>query len=322
MLRRAQNRLDWYRKWKVGQPYHNRNFKCLEIRVTAGDLPPLQSVRVCEDIKGKIVRRKTIFRSLLNLEAVPLRYIKHTLPKKLAAGYQPNMFQRLLSGWTYFLGGKSRKETDAEKTIRLLSSVIIKTLNAINKTTISERITIIRREDESLRVFHTTSVSAESYAEVFADALGDLLAPLSCQKYFIRMNCVTSLDIAFINSWGEYLPKHNAQKSRLEKNLMQFINALRLAALSEPIPGVKTIAFPVPGVFCKRKREAEKFCSIWRKEMGSAALVSTSELLLSPPQLVGEKSLTVETTGPLNSVPTAALQKALPLHAITRELWE
>lgn len=285
MLERAGERLENHKRWKVGEPYKDKESISMEF-IPMKEAPQIQlSARKGEFSKeiALIVKKKTrqsgqnfalgsaiIFLFLFFLVNMPA-----FSALLMAAGFSflfafiPNgvSISKVLSKAKEYI----EESNSLEENIRALAQVVfygMQDIGLLEKTTREDDIVITRRDDGSYRVL----LEGDENSKLFTKSLGELMGPIQNGRYMIEKKELVAPD-----SFFKWL-----------KGSMEYKNR---------------VFHPIPEIFGKKRQHAEIFKKHWNR------LISPGDIYYTR-RGDGKKLLKANFR-----------KRTLPLHQKKKEIW-
>jgi len=278
MLKRSEDRLSVYKRWKIGSPYKNLTTKCSEFIPVEleGGIESFYTERIIDNsLNTEIIKlgkkgNKLMVAGLLAIMCslflwanLDMRELNSSIIILIYYFISVLLCQK--KGTLLirpFANIKIRKILKNQKSIiNLLYSfahVVLLSLIEIGECekqlTLGD-ISIKKRKDGSYRVFLENSYKAG----VFAKAVADIISPIQSQKYIIE---------------NKVIEKHKAMQcwKDMKKSFKLTIGTKKLMIKQESFT---SIYHPVPEVFSTHRKNADIFKKLWNKIVSRGKLLGT-----------------------------------------------
>ncbi|QQO08907.1 DEAD/DEAH box helicase family protein [Breznakiella homolactica] len=287
MLRRATGRLEVYKKWNVHSPYKNTFIHCIDAKLSGNS-----------EAGGTLAAEGTLRRLFLRT-AGPAKAVSFTVPLLILAGAilgtgrLPVLFilacllipaaaavlPAVLPPPVVFLRMRKNAAAGFLGTVPVLAGLITETLVSLNlaekdKTAGRDGIKIVPRENNTYRIYS----GDEILSPLLSDALNDIFKPIGNQKYFLSVQKYQPLRYPAVSFLWNQFYRGISKRKNLKPGEYYFW--FRQACVAwNGISRIKLlperVLVPVPEIFSRRKKDAEKFRALWQEEIGSAKLVAS-----------------------------------------------
>ncbi|MDR2898411.1 MAG: hypothetical protein LBU99_06295, partial [Spirochaetaceae bacterium] len=325
MLNRAQDRLECYRKWKIGETYKNVFIQCLEVESSGGAAPAMGTgrfiIRQLQEVTKRIRRRKLLFRMtlipLLLFEAVLMFILMQfgfNIPFIISIillcliGYKLFPILKKLEGKFSIPDRYLRKqvpeqfeqEKDMLRVFKILAEVLFQAFHERGFTdSPKNELQIQRRENGSYRIYSND----EKISSLFAQSMEEMLSSVVDKKYILLVKYAASFNSErFIYIYNEFFRNHQGNGSTADyiENFCRFFRKYRHTMQSDPHAAV-----PVPSVFSRTRKDAEWFRMVWMRETANYS------------EVVG-----IRESGRDKTLKNTGGNRLLPIHVRRKELWE
>jgi len=244
MLERARDRLRAYKRWRIGEPYRNRDLGCLQIRVPGEGIPGARDIQQSQLVE------------FVRVEAVEAQHRSDALTEKWWWIFGlPVLIARILLWYrwtqirkTLLLPPSRTEEVETIKTLRQYGHVVLETLKTggfIDKSYDPNDVQILSREGGYFRIYLGKSEPAQS--DLFSESVWEMLGPIQNHKYVI-------------------------EKKHIDIPLTQITPGM---LTNSQVPYRTVSLHPVPSLFGRRRSLADVFHHAWNRHISPGELIYT-----------------------------------------------